>query len=61
MNKPFDKLRVGDTVYVISNFGKGPVVKGVVTQVDKSLPGIDYKLPSGATHWAYQHQIVEKA
>ncbi len=61
---PLD-LKAGDKVRVMSNFGNGPMVVGIVEEVERDVkngqPGISYKTigaPGG--NWAYMHQVAHK-
>ena len=58
----FKKLKEGSVVYVRTNFGTGPSVKGTVTNKDDDIkngqPGIDYTDEEGTGWWAYADQIA---
>ncbi len=63
MNLTIQDLEEGDIVIVSANFGAGPQVKGVITEICSDIkngrPGIDYR-KDGAKEdsWAYLTQIV---
>lgn len=64
MKYKLEDIQVGDTVRVMSNFGRGPVHVGKVTAVEDDIkngrPGIDYNLTdNGLNHWAYLDQVFE--
>lgn len=61
---PLD-LKAGDKVRLMANFGNGPMVVGIVEEVERDvkngLPGISYKqIGSKTGNWAYMHQIAHK-
>jgi hypothetical protein len=58
----FDEVEVGDTVYVQTAWGGGPVVTGVVVGKEKGFMGdrnvIDYMVDGKQfDSWAYDYQI----
>jgi len=64
MNLKLEDLKKGDTVVVSANFGLGPLVTGIVINVESDIkngrPGIDYKNKRGSESWAYLSQVVQK-
>lgn len=64
MNLKLEDLKEGDVVIVDSNFGSGPLVTGIVINVEADIkngrPGIDYKNERGSESWAYLSQVVQK-
>ena len=61
-NYDWDQIKEGSEVYVRTNFGQGPTVKGTVTSkevdVKNGRPGIDYNDEQGVGWWAYADQIA---
>ena len=61
-NYEWNKIKEGSVVYVRTNFGQGPTVKGTVTGVEEDVkngqPGIDYEDETGTGWWAYRDQIA---
>ena len=61
-NVEWDRLKEGSVVYVMTNFGQGPAVKGVVVSKENDVkngqPGIDYEDEEGEGWWAYADQIA---
>jgi len=61
---PLD-LKAGDKVRLMSNFGNGPMVVGIVEEVERDVkngfPGICYRaIGSDHGNWAYMDQVAHK-
>lgn len=60
-NVEWDQIKEGSVVWVMTNFGSGPRVKGTVTGKEEDVkhgqPGIDYTDEHGEGRWAYADQI----
>ena len=61
-NYDWDKIKEGSVVYVRTNFGSGPTIKGTVTGIEEDIkngqPGVDYTSEDGGDWWAYKDQIA---
>ena len=61
-NYDWEQIKEGTVVFVRTNFGSGPTIKGTVTSkendVKNGLPGIDYNDEEGTGWWAYADQIA---
>lgn len=60
-DKNYSLIKEGSQVEVRGNFGSGPLelvtVDCVEDDIKNGIPGIDYTTQSGASHWAYMHQV----
>jgi hypothetical protein len=61
-NYDWKQIKEGSVVYIRTNFGSGPTVKGTVVAVEEEIkngqPGIDYNDSEGGSWWAYKDQIA---